>query len=161
MYEDSRGFFKETFNAKRYSEEAGIKEIFVQDNVSFSTKNVIRGLHFQKTKPQGKLVQCVHGSVMDVAVDINPKSKTFCQFVDIFLTGKNHLQLYIPPGYAHGFCVTSDTCVVQYKCTGYYDPSDEGGLFWNDQDIRIPWMTSNPILSDKDLRNPKLKDLFK
>jgi len=158
VFGDSRGFFKETFQAERYR-EAGIEYNFVQDNHSRSQKGVLRGLHFQITRPQGKLVSCSQGAVFDVAVDVDPASATFGQYVGIELTEDNHRQFWVPPGYAHGFCVLTDTADFQYKCTDYYDPSDEGGLIWNDLDIAIEWPIDQPLLSDKDAKLPTLKDL--
>lgn len=156
VFADERGFFCETFHAKRYTEEAGIKETFVQDNRSRSTQGVLRGLHFQVTKPQGKLVSVTDGEVFDVAVDINPQSKTFKQWVAVILSGENHLQFYVPPGYAHGFAVLSESADFQYKCTDLYDPVDEAGIVWNDPSINIDWPISNPSLSDKDQNLPQL-----
>ena len=158
VFGDSRGFFKEIFQTKRYR-EAGIEHEFVQDNHSRSQKGVLRGLHFQITKPQGKLVSCSQGAVFDVAVDVNPESATFGQYVGIELTEDNHRQFWVPPGYAHGFCVLTDTADFQYKCTDYYDPSDEGGLIWNDPEVAIDWPIDHPLLSDKDVKLPTLKEL--
>jgi len=158
VFGDSRGFFKETFQAERYR-EAGIEYTFVQDNYSRSQKGVLRGLHFQITKPQGKLVSCPKGAVFDVAVDIDPESTTYGQYVGVELTEENHKQLWVPPGYAHGFCVLSETADFQYKCTDYYDPSDEGGVIWNDPDVAIEWPISDPSLSSKDALLPTLAEL--
>ena len=158
MFGDTRGFFKETYQAQRYR-DAGIKYDFVQDNHSRSQKDVLRGMHFQITKPQGKLVSCSQGAVFDVAVDVDPLSATFGQYVGIELTEDNHRQFWVPPGYAHGFCVLTDTADFQYKCTDYYDPSDEAGLIWNDPDVAIEWPIDQPLLSDKDVKLPTLKDL--
>ena len=158
VFGDARGFFKETFQAERYR-EAGIEHKFVQDNYSRSQKGVLRGLHFQLTKPQGKLVSCPKGAVFDVAVDIDPESTTYGQYVGVELTEENHKQLWVPPGYAHGFCVLSETADFQYKCTDYYDPSDEGGVIWNDPDVAIEWPISDPSLSNKDAILPTLKEL--
>ena len=158
VFGDSRGFFKETFQAERYR-EAGIEYTFVQDNYSRSQKGVLRGLHFQITKPQGKLVSCSKGAVFDVAVDIDPESRTYGQYVGIELTEENHKQLWVPPGYAHGFCVLSETADFQYKCTDYYDPSDEGGVIWNDPDVAIEWPITHPSLSSKDALLPTLTQL--
>lgn len=160
VFGDERGFFYETFHAKRYK-EMGIKEEFVQDNRSRSTGGVLRGLHFQKTKPQGKLVTVTHGEVFDVAIDLRPGSATFGQYEAILLTGENKIQFYIPPGFAHGFCVLSDIADFQYKCTDFYDPSDEGGLIWNDTSVNIDWPIKNPILSDKDKILPSLDQITK
>ncbi len=158
VFGDARGFFLESFSARRYREEAGIELDFVQDNVSRSARGVLRGLHFQRTRPQGKLIQVIAGAVFDVAVDIDPRSATFGQHVAVELSADNHRQIWIPPGYAHGFCVTSEAAIFQYKCTDYYDPADEGGLAWNCPDLAIPWPIRDPILSDKDRRHPGLKD---
>jgi len=158
VFGDSRGFFKETFQAERYR-EAGIEYTFVQDNYSRSQKGVLRGLHFQITKPQGKLVSCPKGAVFDVAVDIDPNSTTYGQYVGVELTGENHKQMWVPPGYAHGFCVLSETADFQYKCTDYYDPNDEGGVIWNDPDVAIEWPVAHPSLSSKDALLPSLKEL--
>ncbi|GHY11875.1 dTDP-4-dehydrorhamnose 3,5-epimerase [Vibrio cholerae] len=158
VFGDDRGFFYETFQKQRYR-EAGIDAEFVQDNRSRSSKGVLRGLHFQKTKPQGKLVTVTDGEVFDVAVDLRPNSATFGQYETIILTGKNKLQFYVPPGFAHGFCVLSDTADFQYKCTDYYDPSDESGLLWNDASLNIQWPINAPLLSDKDAHLPTLTDI--
>lgn len=131
VFGDSRGFFKETFSAERYKELAGIELTFVQDNHSRSGKNVLRGLHFQKRKPQGKLVSVVSGKVFDVAADIDPNSETYGEYIGVELSEDNHRQLWVPPGYAHGFCVLSETADFIYKCTDYYDPLDEGGIAWD------------------------------
>lgn len=155
VHGDSRGFFKESFQAERY-QEAGVEYEFVQDNHSRSQKGVLRGLHFQITKPQGKLVSCSRGAIFDVVVDVNPKSETFGEYIGIELTEDNHYQLWVPPGYAHGFCVLSDYADFQYKCTEYYDPNDEGGIIWNDPDINIDWPIECPDLSEKDTQLPKL-----
>jgi len=158
VFGDTRGFFKETFQAQRYR-EAGIEYDFVQDNHSRSQKGVLRGLHFQKSKPQGKLVSCSQGAVFDVVVDVDPLSATFGQYVGIELSEDNHRQFWVPPCYAHGFCVLTDTADVQYKCTDYYAPSDEGGVIWNDPDVAIDWPINEPLLSDKDAKLPSLKEL--
>ncbi len=138
VFGDARGFFMETYHEARY-QECGIKERFVQDNHSRSAQGVLRGLHLQKTKPQGKLVRVSLGEVYDVAVDINKNSSTFGQHVGVILSGDNHRQIYVPPGYAHGFVVLSDIADFQYKCTEFYCPEDEGGVIWNDPDIAIAW----------------------
>jgi len=155
---DERGFFVETFQAERYR-ALGIAHEFVQDNHSRSARGVLRGLHFQRNHPQGKLVRVSRGSVFDVVVDINPVSPTYGQHVSAVLSDNNGLQLWIPPGYAHGFCVLSDLADFEYKCTEYYRPDDEGGLLWNDPALAIEWPLSDPILSSKDQRNPTLKQL--
>lgn len=157
VFGDSRGLFKETFSAQRYRDEAGIALPFVQDNYSRSGKGVLRGLHFQKKHPQGKLISVLRGAVLDVAVDINPASATFGRHVAVELTEQNHRQAWIPPGYAHGFYVISDMADFIYKCTDYYRPEDEGGLAWDCPALGIDWSTSNPILSEKDKRHPGLE----
>jgi len=159
VFGDQRGFFTETFQQQRYS-EAGIDLPFVQDNHSRSARGVLRGLHFQRTRPQGKLVRVSRGAVYDVAVDINPKSPTCGQYVGVELNDENHRQLWVPPGYAHGFCVLSDVADFIYKCTDYYFPDDEGGLLWNDADVQIPWPIENPQLYAKDQLNPTLSQLI-
>ena len=149
VFGDDRGFFLEGYREDRYF-DAGIKERFVQDNRSHSSKNVLRGLHFQKTKPQGKLVTVIDGEVFDVAVDLRPDSETFGQYESIILSSENNLQFYVPPGFAHGFCVLSESADFQYKCTDYYEPTDESGIFWNDTELNINWPISNPTISEKD-----------
>ena len=156
VFEDARGFFLETYNARDFH-RAGITAEFVQDNHSRSQRGVLRGLHFQKTRPQGKLVSVSRGAVYDVAVDIDPASATHGKFVGVELNDENHRQLWIPPGYAHGFCVVSDVADFQYKCTDYYFPEDEGGLIWNDPDVGIPWPIDAPQLSGKDLQNANVR----
>ena len=158
VFGDHRGFFLETFQVDRYR-EAGITLPFVQDNHSRSQRGVLRGLHFQKTRPQGKLVSVSRGAVYDVAVDIDPASATYGQFVGVELNDDNHRQMWVPPGYAHGFCVLSEVADFQYKCTDFYFPADEGGLLWNDPDVGIPWPITEPQLSAKDIDNPRLRDL--
>ena len=159
VFGDERGFFKETYHQDRYRIEAGIEESFVQDNYSRSTAGVLRGLHFQKTKPQGKLVSVSQGAVFDVAVDIDPDSATFKQWVGVHLSGENHIQFYVPPGYAHGFLVLSEIADFQYKCTELYNPDDEGGIHWDDKEIAIQWPTSDQLLvSQKDAALPTLSD---
>ena len=158
VFGDERGFFLETFQAVRYKQEAGIDLSFVQDNHSRSARGVLRGLHFQKTKPQGKLVRVVLGKVYDVAVDIRKGSPTFGEWEGVILSEDNKKQLWVPPGFAHGFVVLSDTAVFEYKCTEYYDPNDEGSILWNDPDLDIPWPIANPSLSTKDLNAKRLVD---
>ena len=148
-YSDSRGFFLESYNQKKYL-DAGINLKFVQDNHSSSKKGVLRGLHFQKSRPQGKLVRVTRGKVFDVIADVNKDSKTFGKYLSIELDSLHHKQVYIPPGYAHGFLVLSDTADFLYKCTDYYNPEDEGGVMWNDNLLNIDWPIKNPILSEKD-----------
>ena len=159
VFGDERGFFLETFHAERYAELAGITLPFVQDNHSRSSKAVLRGLHYQKKKPQGKLVRVVSGEVYDVAVDIRQGSSTFGQWEGVILSDENKKQLWVPPGFAHGFLVLSETADFEYKCTDYYDPSDEGSILWNDPDLSIPWPIDVPNLSEKDANAEKLVDL--
>jgi dTDP-4-dehydrorhamnose 3,5-epimerase len=161
IFGDERGFFLETFQADRYEDLAGISLPFVQDNHSRSSKGVLRGLHFQKTKPQGKLVRVVRGEVYDVAVDLRSGSATYGQWEAVILSEENKTQFWVPPGFAHGFVVLSETADFEYKCTDYYDPSDEGSLLWNDPNLNIPWPIDNPKLSDKDANAPLLADLKK
>ena len=144
VFGDERGFFLETFQAERYAEFVGITLPFVQDNHSHSSKGVLRGLHYQKTKPQGKLVRVVSGEVYDVALDIRQGSPTFGQWEGVILSETNKKQFWVPPGFAHGFLVISDTADFEYKCTDYYDPADEGSVLWNDPDLGIPWPTATP-----------------
>ncbi|MDX8380862.1 MAG: dTDP-4-dehydrorhamnose 3,5-epimerase [Ghiorsea sp.] len=150
VFGDARGFFLETYNKERYM-AAGFPDVdFVQDNHSKSSKGVLRGLHFQLNHPQGKLVQVATGSVFDAAVDIRVGSPTFGQWYGSELNEDNHHQLWIPPKFAHGFCVLSETADFIYKCTDYYRPEDEGGLLWNDSAVGIRWPLASPLLSDKD-----------
>jgi dTDP-4-dehydrorhamnose 3,5-epimerase len=158
VFGDSRGFFKETFQTHHYK-TLGIGLDFVQDNHSRSQKGVLRGLHFQVNNPQGKLVTCSRGAVYDVAVDVNPDSLTFGEYVGVELTEDNHRQFWVPPGYAHGFCVLSDSADFQYKCTDFYNPDDESGILWNDPDVAISWPIKEPLLSEKDSCLPSLSDL--
>lgn len=160
VFGDERGFFLETFQAERYRELAGIDLPFVQDNHSRSSKGVLRGLHFQKTKPQGKLVRVVRGEVFDVAVDIRKDSPTYGQWAGVLLNEDNKRQFWVPPGLAHGFVVLSDVADFEYKCTDYYDPTDEGCLIWNDPTVAIEWPEGiEPQLSEKDKLGLTLADL--
>ncbi|WP_421847903.1 dTDP-4-dehydrorhamnose 3,5-epimerase [Marinomonas sp.] len=160
VFGDERGFFLETFQLSRYQEMAGIDLPFVQDNHSRSSKNVLRGLHFQKTKPQGKLVRVVRGEVFDVIVDIRKDSPSYGKWTGVTLSEENKSQLWGPPGLAHGFVVLSDTADFEYKCTDYYDPSDEGCLIWNDPDVGVEWPSGiEPILSAKDQVGLRLNEL--
>ncbi len=154
VFRDDRGFFLETFQAERY----GLGYEFVQDNHSRSRRGVLRGLHFQERSPQGKLVRVARGRAFDVAVDIDPTSPTFRQHVGVELDDVTHTQLFIPPGYAHGFCVLSDVADFEYKCTAYYDPDDGRGLRWDDPAIGIRWPVKNPTVSLADARSPTLAD---
>lgn len=149
VFGDERGFFMESFNARRYA-EYGLPEKFVQDNVSYSSRGVLRGLHFQNPRPQGKLVSVLQGEVFDVAVDIRTGSPTFGEWFGATLSSENKRQLYVPPDLAHGFVVTSETALFSYKCTDYYAPGNEGIVLWNDPEIGIDWPMETPTLSDKD-----------
>lgn len=159
VHEDPRGFFLESYRADRYA-EAGLPSSFVQDNHSRSVRNTLRGLHWQWRRPQGKLIRVVAGVVFDVAVDVRPESKTFGQWYGVTISADNFRQIYVPPGFAHGFCVMSDTAQLEYKCTDYYDPGGEAGLIWNDPDVGIVWPTDAPLLSSRDERHPSLRELF-
>jgi dTDP-4-dehydrorhamnose 3,5-epimerase len=158
VHRDSRGFFLETFHLRKYR-EGGIDGTFVQDNHSHSVRGTLRGLHAQVARPQGKLVRAVAGEMFDVAVDIRPGSPTFGRWVGVVLSGENFRQLYIPPGFAHGFCVLSPQVDVEYKCTDFYDPSDEIGILWSDPAIGIAWPVPDPIVSAKDARAPRLAEV--
>lgn len=155
VFGDPRGFFKETYHEARYR-EAGIPVHFVQDNHSRSRQGVLRGLHYQLVQPQAKLVAVTRGRVFDVAVDIRRGSPTFGRWAGTVLDDQSHRQLYVPAGFAHGFCVLSEETDFVYKCTDYYHPQSEHGIAWDDPDIGIAWPSLNVILSDKDLRNPRL-----
>lgn len=159
VFGDQRGFFLETFQAERYREEAGIHLPFVQDNYSRSGRGVLRGLHLQKTRPQGKLVRVVQGEVFDVAVDLRPESPTFKQWAGEILSESNYKQLWVPPGFAHGFLVLSDHADFEYKCTDYYHPEDEVCLAWNDPEIGVEWPIENPTLSAKDQAGLSFEEL--
>ena len=158
IFGDSRGFFLETHHQERYH-KAGINRIFVQDNVSLSVKGTLRGLHFQITKPQAKLAQALTGEIFDVAVDIRRDSATFGRWFGTYLSEKNKHQLFIPEGFAHGFCVLSESALFAYKCSEYYDPDDEGGILWSDQSLAIDWPVNDPIVSEKDSRLPHFSKL--
>jgi dTDP-4-dehydrorhamnose 3,5-epimerase len=160
IFSDDRGYFFECWSQREY-EEAGINLPFVQDNQSCSFRGVLRGLHFQKTHPQGKLVRAIEGEVYDVAVDIRKGSSTFSKWHGVILSDKKQNQLYIPPGFAHGFLVLSETAVFSYKCTDFFYPNDEGGIVWNDPDIGIEWpdLGIEYILSDKDKLLPVISNL--
>ena len=157
LFGDTRGFFMETWNKLTYSKN-GLQLEFVQDNFSRSIRGVLRGLHYQLDNPQGKLIWVVSGKVFDVAVDIRQGSPTFGDWVGFKLTGEDHKQIYIPPGFAHGFCVLSDAANFQYKCTEFYHPMDEYGILWNDPDIGIEWPASDFVVSKKDAANPTLNE---
>lgn len=148
-FRDSRGFFLETYQQSKYR-EGGVAAPFVQDNHSRSTGGTIRGLHAQRLHPQGKLIRVLRGEIFDVVVDIRIGSPTFRHWIKIELTADNFLQCYVPPGFAHGFCVRSAFAEIEYKCTDFYDPSDELRILWNDPAIGVKWPTAQPLLSDKD-----------
>ena len=159
IFSDSRGFFFESFKLDSYR-KIGIELPFLQDNVSRSSFGVLRGLHYQLKNPQGKLVTVISGEVFDVTVDIRVGSPTFGQWFGIILNDKNHKQLYIPPGFAHGFCVLSKRVDFHYKCTDYYNNEDEHGISWNDKEINIAWQIKcDPILSNKDSKYSALSDV--
>lgn len=163
VYGDSRGYFFESFNAAEFAEQTGIDTQFVQDNESRSSYGVVRGLHMQlPPHAQAKLVRVVEGRVLDVAVDLRKDSPTFGSYFAIELTGENHLQVYIPKGFAHGFSVLSETAVFQYKCDGYYAPASEAAIAWNDPDLAIDWKLpiEAVVLSDKDRNHPSLKEFI-
>ncbi len=149
VFRDQRGVFVETHHERRYA-EAGLTERFVQDNFSRSVRGTLRGLHFQEPHAQGKLVMVVDGAVFDVVVDVRRGSPTFGRWYAAELSADNMRQIYIPPGCAHGFCVTSDSAAFLYKCTDFYSPQDEKGILWNDPALGIPWPVSDPVLSPKD-----------
>jgi len=158
VYGDERGFFMETYNRDK-AVEMGLPGEFVQDNHSKSSRGVLRGLHYQNPQWQGKLIRTVQGEIYDVAVDIRDGSPTFGEWVGFYLNDENKQQLYVPEGFAHGFCVTSDTAEVVYKCTALYAPEQEGSLLWNDPEIGIDWPIEFPSLSAKDEVGVKLVDL--
>jgi dTDP-4-dehydrorhamnose 3,5-epimerase len=158
VHRDGRGFFLESYHAPKYR-EGGIRERFVQDNHSRSSKGTLRGLHGQYPRCQGKLVRVIEGEIYDVAVDARRGSPAYGGFVGVVLSAENFRQLYVPPGMIHGFCVTSDVAQVEYKCTEVYCPEDEFNVIWNDPDLAIPWPVSDPILSDRDRRAPRLRDV--
>ncbi len=158
VFQDARGYFMETFQQERLA-AAGIPCTFVQDNLSYSSRKTLRGLHFQNPHGQAKLVQAVQGEIFDVAVDIRTGSPSFGQWFGIRLSSTNHRQLFITAGFAHGFCVLSHEAHVAYKCSDYYAPNDEAGILWSDPDIKIDWPVNNPRLSEKDQAYPKLRDI--
>ena len=163
VFKDERGYFVETYN-QNDMKEAGLDMVFVQDNQSMSTRGVLRGLHFHKQFPQGKLVRVVRGKVFDVAVDLRSDSKTYGKWFGVELSAENMKQFYIPEGFAHGFLVLSDEAEFCYKCTDFYHPGDEGGLAWNDPEIGVEWPLEEGvdlIISEKDQKWKGLKDTFK
>lgn len=158
VFNDNRGYFLETYHYDKYAEK-GLEVSFVQDNHSHSIKGTLRGLHYQLKHAQGKLLYAVKGEIFDVAVDIRKGSPTFGKWVSAVLSGENKRQLYVPPGFAHGFCVLSEEADVTYKCTDFYAPDDEYGIIWDDPEIGIDWPLTNPNLSDKDSNFNKLTNI--
>jgi dTDP-4-dehydrorhamnose 3,5-epimerase len=158
VFQDPRGFFMETFHQEKYR-EGGIDGVFVQDNFSHSQKNTLRGLHYQLRYPQGKLIYALRGEIFDVVVDIRQGSPTFGKWESFILSGENRYQLFVPEGYAHGFCILSDTADVVYKCTDFYAPNDDFGVLWSDPTIGIDWPVKEPLLSEKDTKYPVLDDM--
>lgn len=158
VFGDNRGYFFESYNEKEFKEN-GLDYTFVQDNQSKSKKGVLRGLHFQKTYPQAKLVRVLEGEVFDVAVDLRKDSETYGKWVGVILSSENKRQFMIPRGFAHGFVVLSESATFTYKCDEFYHPEDEGGLMWNDEDINIEWPYEGEVLlSEKDKKHPSLKE---
>jgi dTDP-4-dehydrorhamnose 3,5-epimerase len=158
VFGDARGFFMETWNLQKY-QAAGIAAPFVQDNISVSRRGSLRGLHFQNPNPQGKLVSVLQGEVLDVVVDLRLPSATFGKSEAVLLSSENKRQFYIPPGFAHGFAVLSETAMFHYKCTGFYSPKDEMTLRWNDPVLGIQWPVAEPIVSEKDAKGLLLKEI--
>jgi dTDP-4-dehydrorhamnose 3,5-epimerase len=157
-YQDARGFFIETYHQAKFA-ELGITTSFVQDNHSRSMKNTLRGLHYQLQHPQAKLCHVVEGEALDVAVDIRAGSPTFGKWTSVLLSAREHNQIYIPAGFAHGFLALTDPVQFLYKCGDFYDPQDEHGIIWNDPDVDIRWGVANPLISEKDSRYPRLVDV--
>lgn len=158
IFGDSRGWFLETWNEEQYK-QIGITGPFVQDNISYSSRGVVRGLHYQKPYSQGKLIFVIQGSVWDVVVDLRKSSPKFGKWIAFNLTEEKKEQLYVPAGFAHGFCVLSDSALFQYKCTDKYSLQSEQGIMWNDPHLNIPWPVDNPLISNKDQKHPCFKDL--
>jgi len=159
VHRDDRGFFLESYHARRYT-EAGIPGTFLQDNHNRSAGGSLRGLHMRRLRPEGKLVRVLRGEIFDVVVDLRRESPTFCRSSSAVLSESNFHQIYIPPGFAHGFCVTSDSAEVAYKCTELYDPGDEITLLWNDPVLKIDWPVEDPILSPKDRDGRSLAEVL-
>lgn len=158
VFGDARGFFMETYQEERYR-KGGIKIRFVQDNLSYSLKGTLRGLHYQLPHAQAKLVQVLDGEVFDVVVDIRKGSPNFGKWISTILSGENRRQLFIPEGFAHGFCVVSPHALFTYKCSDFYDPPSERGVIWSDPDLAIPWPVEKPLLSQKDEGYPRLREI--
>jgi dTDP-4-dehydrorhamnose 3,5-epimerase len=159
VHQDPRGFFLETYHAGKYR-EGGIDGLFVQDNHSRSIRGTLRGLHLQLGRPQAKLIRVVEGEIYDVAVDVRRGSPNFGRWVGTTLSAENFRQCYVPPGFAHGFCVVSPNAQVEYKCTDLYEPASEIGVAWNDPTLSISWPVAQPLLSERDRRNPTLAELM-
>ena len=159
VFQDERGFFMETYQQRRYT-EAGIESVFVQDNLSYSVRGTLRGLNFQVKHAQAKLIQVIEGTIFDVALDIRRGSPSFGQWTSVHLSAENKRQLFLPEGFAHGFCVLSESAQVVYKCTDYYVAEDEGGVLWSDPTLAIAWPISEPLLSEKDSQLPCLADIL-
>ena len=159
VHQDARGFFLESFHQEKYA-QAGIHGPFVQDNHSHSLRGTLRGLHAQNRHPQGKLVRALAGEMFDVAVDVRRGSPSFMKWVGFVLSGENFRQLYIPPGFFHGFCVLSERVDVEYKCTDFYCPGDEVTIRWNDPELGIVWPVQEPVLSPKDAAAPHLREML-
>lgn len=158
VHRDVRGYFLETFHAEKFA-AAGLPRVFLQDNHSTSVRHTLRGLHLQVERPQGKLVRVIEGEIWDVAVDVRPGSATYGKWTATALSASNFKQLYIPVGCAHGFCVLSDVAQVEYKCTDVYDPASELGIAWDDPDLAIAWPVTAPILSERDKRHLRLREV--
>ena len=158
VFEDNRGFFMEIYNRNRYV-TFGINTVFVQDNLSYSVQGVVRGLHYQIKNSQAKLIQVISGEIFDVAVDIRPDSPTFGKWAGSHISDRNRRQLFIPQGFAHGFCVLSKNAYFLYKCSELFAPDDEAGILWSDPDIGIDWPVENPIISEKDKQYPRLSEI--
>ena len=158
VFGDARGFFLETYNERRYR-DAGLEVTFVQDNLSFSRRGTLRGLHVQNPNPQGKLLQVLQGEVFDVAVDLRRSSPTFGRSHSLVLSAENKKQFYVPPGFAHGFLVLSESALFSYKCTEFYSPKDETTLRWDDPDAAVRWPNREPLLSEKDAKGFFLQNL--
>ena len=158
VFGDARGYFMETWNQQRYR-DAGLDWNFVQDNISFSRRGILRGLHFQNPKGQGKLVYALQGEVFDVAVDLRKSSSTFGRWHGLTLSAENKRQFFVPAGFAHGFAVLSETAMFAYKCTEFYNPQNEMSLLWNDPEVGVRWPLETPQLSDRDVRGVRLRDI--
>lgn len=158
LFADARGYFVELHHEARYA-ALGLSDAFVQDNLSSSRRDVLRGLHFQTPSWQGKLVTVLRGEIYDVAVDLRRDSPTFGRWHGLALSGRDHRQLWVPRGFAHGFCVVSEEALVLYKCSAFYEPAQEHTLLWNDPDLGIDWPVRSPLVSEKDARGKRLRDL--